>query len=95
MEIRRKRGGSMTIARFCRRNHTSRAMFYELRAEGLGPDIMKIGRSVRISYRAERAWIRRMEDGAAANFRSKKDGSEAIRRATHDGDDEDKEEHEG
>src|SRR5579871_1209123 len=74
---RGRKSRSFTIADFCRRNHISRTTFYALSAAGLGPVTMKIGRLVRISARAERDWIRRMEAGEAANFNTAAEGSDS------------------
>lgn len=68
---RRAKPNAMKITDFCKRNSLGRSTFYSLVAQGLGPKIMKIGKSVRISRRAERSWIRRMEKGRASKFNSK------------------------
>jgi predicted DNA-binding transcriptional regulator AlpA len=53
--------GAMSIDEFCQRNHLSRSSFYALGRARLAPRLMKIGRSVRISYEAEKDWQRSME----------------------------------
>ena len=54
-------GGSMTIETFCSRNEISRSFFYKMRRLGVGPDEMRHGDIVRITYRAEAAWLKRGE----------------------------------
>jgi predicted DNA-binding transcriptional regulator AlpA len=62
----RKHGGrSMTIKQFCELHGIGRSTFYDLCARGLGPKIMRIGRAVRISARANAEWILMMEAGRA------------------------------
>ena len=54
----------LTIDDFCKRNALSRRTFFNLQAAGQGPAIMKVGGNVRITYKSERAWRRRMEIAA-------------------------------
>lgn len=51
----------MTLETFLQRNKLSRSTYYAMRRAGQGPVEMRIGRSIRISYRAERKWTRLME----------------------------------
>jgi hypothetical protein len=57
-------GGSWTIEEFCERNRISRSFFYKMRAQGIGPDEMHTGATVRITQRAEFDWQRRGEQRA-------------------------------
>ena len=52
---------AMTLETFLQRNKLSRSTDYALRKAGQGPVEMRVGRSIRISYRAERKWTRLME----------------------------------
>ena len=72
---------SLKIAEFCKLHAVSRSMYYVLRAEGLGPREMRIGRTIRITAEANRDWQQRMEAGSAPGSASRpkaieKDGSE-------------------
>jgi hypothetical protein len=58
---RARRGGSMTIAQFCQRHWIGHSTFYDLCKRGLGPRLMRIGRAVRISFEADRDWVKKME----------------------------------
>lgn len=74
---KKDRGGDlMTIAEFCRRVRISRSTYFSLQLTGLGPRTLKIGRAVRISERALRDWIGRMERGQAEAFNSRKIGED-------------------
>jgi hypothetical protein len=52
-------GGSMSIDSFCARNEISRSFFYKMKKLGIGPDLCQFGTTVRISYAAEAAWLKR------------------------------------
>ena len=52
---------AMTLETFLQRNKLSRSTYYALRRADQGPGEMRVGRSIRISYRAERKWTQRME----------------------------------
>ena len=54
----------LTIDDFCKRNGLSRRTFFNLRAAGEGPAIMKVGGAIRITFKSEKAWRRRMEIAA-------------------------------
>lgn len=51
-----------TVDQFCHRNNLSRSKFYELRKEGLAPQLFYIGTSPRISVESATKWRRQMED---------------------------------
>jgi hypothetical protein len=51
--------GLMTIAQFCDRAGISPSFYHKLRAQGRGPQVLKVGKSVRISLEAETEWRRR------------------------------------
>lgn len=54
---------SFTIAEFCARHGLSRSTYYNLQLRDLGPQTFKIGRLVRITRDAERAWVTKVESG--------------------------------
>lgn len=54
-----------TIAQFCEFAKISTRHFDTLKAQGLGPDIVRLGRSVRISEEAAQAWIAKHTEPAA------------------------------
>jgi hypothetical protein len=58
--------GSFSIDEWCERHHVCRATFYNMQKRGEGPDILRIGRSVRISADADARWVAQRE-GVAGN----------------------------
>lgn len=52
--------GAMTIAEFCARYHINRVTLYKMRRDGIGPEVLLIGRKVLITYRAALEWQERM-----------------------------------
>jgi predicted DNA-binding transcriptional regulator AlpA len=48
-----------SIAGFCDRYGIARSTFYNMRAAGAAPDLLRIGNQVRITIEAERAWQER------------------------------------
>lgn len=56
--------GSFSIAEWCARHDVCRATYYNLQKRGEGPDIMRIGKSVRISGEADTRWVAQREDAA-------------------------------
>ncbi len=50
-----------SVQDFCREHGISRGLFYKLLRQGLGPNIIKVGRRTLISHEAAREWRRRME----------------------------------
>lgn len=54
-----------TIKSFCEFAQISTRHFHTLRAQGLGPDLVRLGRSVRITEEAAQAWIARHTEPAA------------------------------
>lgn len=52
---------SYTINEFCARNGISRRYYYQMRYSGTGPREFALGKTWRISRRAEADWIRRCE----------------------------------
>jgi hypothetical protein len=46
----------MSIARFCVRNDISEPYFFKLKANGLGPNTMRLGARTLITAEAERRW---------------------------------------
>jgi hypothetical protein len=56
--------GSFSIGDWCRRHDLCRATFYNLRKRGEAPDIMHVGKSVRISAEADARWVAERENAA-------------------------------
>jgi predicted DNA-binding transcriptional regulator AlpA len=54
-----------TIAQFCEVAKISTRDYYTLSAQGLGPDPVHLGRSVRITEEAAQEWIARHTEPAA------------------------------
>jgi hypothetical protein len=52
-----------SIASFCAAHGISQAFYFELRKQGLGPDLMKVGRRVFITHESAARW--RIEREAA------------------------------
>ncbi len=50
-----------SVQDFCHEHGISRGLFYKLLRQGLGPNIIKVGRRTLISQEAAREWRRRME----------------------------------
>jgi predicted DNA-binding transcriptional regulator AlpA len=48
-----------TILQFCEYAKISTRHFHTLKAQGLGPDLVRIGRSVRITEEAAKEWIKK------------------------------------
>lgn len=48
---------SISIAEFCQKHRIGKTFFYKLARNGMAPETYKIGRIVRISEDAERAWV--------------------------------------
>ncbi len=46
-----------TIEEFCEFAKISTRHFHTLKAQGLGPDLVRLGRSVRITKEAAKEWI--------------------------------------
>jgi hypothetical protein len=62
-------GASLSIDEFCQRHGISRATYFAIRRQGLGPVEMRIGRAlVRISDEADRAWQRAREHPAGSEL---------------------------
>ena len=53
---------SLTIDGFCDGESISRAFYFDLKRQGLGPDTYCVGRVVRITPRARREWREKMEE---------------------------------
>ena len=70
---------SSTIGEFCSRRKISAPTFYKMLDEGKGPRIHRIGRSPRISFEAERDWVKERE----AEFAKEAESVEAQRRKDH------------
>lgn len=58
-----------TLPEFCKAYSISRGRLHELQQAGLGPDIYRIASKPYVSMSAAQEWQRRMEHGAAADFR--------------------------
>jgi predicted DNA-binding transcriptional regulator AlpA len=51
-----------SVDEFCEAHRISRATFYNLRSQKMGPRIMKVGRRTLISEEAARKWRNEMEN---------------------------------
>lgn len=60
----RKSRAAFTIKEFCAAHRISVAMFYKMRAAGLGPREMRVGRKVVVSIEAAADWRRAREQAA-------------------------------
>ena len=58
-------GPAFDIDEFCQRNYISRGTFYNLRKQGNGPRVMKVGGRTIITPEAEDDWRRNMEEKVA------------------------------
>jgi hypothetical protein len=63
----REQGGSFTIGEWCEHRRISRAMFYKLAEQGLGPVTHNVGAKRLISGEADIAWVRAREADREAN----------------------------
>jgi hypothetical protein len=52
---------AMSISRFCRRNSISEPFFFKLKANGLGPRTMNVGKRTLITNEAEADWRKERE----------------------------------
>ena len=50
-----------TVNEFCEAHRVSRARFYTMLSEGIGPRVMKVGGRTLVSSEAAQDWRRRME----------------------------------
>jgi hypothetical protein len=55
-----------TIKTFCLAHHLSEAMFFKMREMGIGPDEMRVGSRVLISFEAAAKWRAQREVTTAA-----------------------------
>jgi len=53
-----------SVRELCSLLGISRALFYKLRQDGRGPDVIKLGRRTLITNEALQAWRRRLEKAA-------------------------------
>lgn len=60
---------AFTLPEFCEAFGVSRGRLHELDRAGLGPRIYKIASKPYVSAAAAQEWQRKMEQGAAENFR--------------------------
>ncbi len=52
---------TQSIKDFCKLNNISRSLFYKLQRQGLGPQIMKVGRRTLITENSSTEWRKLME----------------------------------
>lgn len=57
---------ALSVQEFCRAHDISRATFYNLCRDGVGPRVMKVGRRTLISVAAGREWREGLEERIAA-----------------------------
>jgi hypothetical protein len=65
----------LTIGEFCARQRMSQATFHKLLRLGIGPRVMSVGTSVRITLEAERDWQREREQAPRPRRRPAKRGA--------------------
>jgi predicted DNA-binding transcriptional regulator AlpA len=53
-----------SVKEFCSAAGISKAHFYRLRQQGIGPELVRIGDATRISVEAAHAWITRLEEAS-------------------------------
>ena len=56
----------LSIASFCVAHGISQAFYFELRKQGLGPDLMKVGRRVFITHESAARWRQQREAASTA-----------------------------
>lgn len=66
-----------SVQEFCRAHRISRAMFYKMQYDGIGPRTMKVGTRTLISDEAAADWRREREAETAANAGRQRPGLEA------------------
>ena len=73
---------AFTIKEFCARNRIAPSTFFKLKASNRAPRLITLGRAIRISAEAERAWQAEREQPADTELRLIKRGEEArVRQA--------------
>jgi hypothetical protein len=55
-----------SIPSFCEAHGISQSFFYQLRAEGLGPDVLRLGARIFVTHEAASRWRRAREKATAA-----------------------------
>jgi hypothetical protein len=70
--------GAYSIASFCRAHALSEAMYFKMRAMGLGPDEMEMGRRKAISVEAAARWREQREEAARESSKSRQENAEVA-----------------
>jgi hypothetical protein len=70
--------GAYSIASFCQAHALSEAMYFKMRAMGLGPDEMEIGRRKAISVEAAARWREQREEAARESSKSRQENAEVA-----------------
>jgi hypothetical protein len=70
--------GAYTIETFCEAHGISTAMYFKLKAQGLGPDEMEVGRRRPISREAAARWREQREAAAKESNQAKQEASEIV-----------------
>jgi hypothetical protein len=65
--------GAFSIRQFCAAHDISEAMFFKLKAMGLAPDTMSVGRRTLISIESAAKWRREREEAAREEQRKRKE----------------------
>ncbi len=68
--------GAYTIETFCEAHGISTAMYFKLKAQGLGPDEMEVGRRRPISIEAAARWRAQREEAARESDQAKTEDKE-------------------
>jgi hypothetical protein len=54
-----------SIRTFCLAHHISESMFHKMRAAGLGPQVMRVGTRILVTFEAATAWRAEREAASA------------------------------
>lgn len=54
-----------TVKQFCAFVQISERYFYILKAQGLGPDLTRLGKNLRITHEAAKEWIKQRTERVA------------------------------
>jgi hypothetical protein len=68
--------GAYSIAQFCRAHNISEAMYFKLKAQGLNPDEMEVGRRRTISIESAARWRVQREIAARESSEPKEENTE-------------------
>ena len=70
--------GAYTVPGFCRAHGLSLAMYYKMKALGLAPDEMEMGRRRGVSVESAAKWRRKREAAARKSNKAKEENAEVA-----------------